>query len=200
MKKLFVIIILLLNILGFIPPGNLVCAFILDYDNEEMNKEVPRVEYTVIMTKPASNSDLKYENDKFKISFYFGVAVMYMNIYNKTDISVKLDYDLMSYVYIDNNSYRVFRSGTDKKDKDKPQSFSIIAPHSNLKTWIRPEYALFPDIYIFPIMGFAGDNLPKDLLLSYKGKSFSIFMPLTIKGALEEYTFTFKIIDVKILE
>ena len=181
--------------------NDIVYAFKLDYDNEALNKETPRVEYTVMMIKPEISKDLIYEDDNIKIKFYLGIAVINIYIYNKTNKSIKLDYDLMSYIYVDNNSYRLYVSGTEKKDRNKPQSFSIIAPHSNFKNSVRPEFALdLPDINIFPSMGFAWNPTPEELLLSYKGKSFSFFIPLTIKGNLKDYNFTFKITDVEIIK
>lgn len=196
-------LLLIIGVLAYI--NNPCYAFtFLDERTKSVGKDT--VEYTMEMTDPTVNNDLKYENDKFKIHFAIRFHGIDMIIYNKTGSPIKLDYGLMAFNYTNNKSYKVYNYvGTDAGNKNAPP-FTIVAPKSTYKggvsTGINKFNIRMPlyNLLIFPSTDIVVNVENPQPPLSYKGKSFSLYMPLTINGVLTDYTFTFKITDVKIIK
>ncbi|MDD5131365.1 MAG: hypothetical protein PHH44_01765 [bacterium] len=206
MKKLFFMtLLLLIGVLAYMNNPGYAFTF-LDERTKSVGKDT--VEYTMEMANPVVNGNLKYENDKFKIHFAIRFHGIDMIIYNKTGNAIKLDYGLWAFNYTNNKSYKVYNYvGTDAGNKNAPP-FTIVAPGSTYKGGVTTEINKFnirkpQNLYntlIFPTTEYVANVENPEPPLSYKGKSFSLSMPLTINGVKEDYTFTFKITDVKIIK
>jgi len=152
--------------------------------------------YMVSMVKPKANKDLVYEDANIKISFNISKKQIQFDIKNKTDDPIKIDWNQISYVDVLGNSHRVMHKGVKFNDRENPQPPSTIPPTANMSDIV------YPTDYVSYTSGKYGGWNEQDLFPEapkaklYKGKKFSVFMPLEIKGKTKNYFFGFKINDV----
>lgn len=152
--------------------------------------------YVVSMIKPKAKKGLVYEDANMKISFNISEKQIQFDLKNKTEGPIKIDWNQVSYVDVLGNSHRVMHKGVKFNDRENPQPPSTIPPTANISDIVYPtDYVSYSS---GKYGGWSGQDLfpdaPKAKL--YKGKNFSVFMPLEIKGKTKNYFFGFKIDDV----
>jgi hypothetical protein len=192
---------------------SLICLLILNNDllfsytfnNRPANPDEATIFYTITLIGPKENNDLLYEDSNIKVIFKINLITIMMYITNKTNKSISFDFDSTAFVNINGDSYKILGNAACYEDKDKKQPICVIAPHSKYEGLVRPLYAYW---YVAPIGRYSINEIFPDpegkvqgfSPIDYKGKTVSIFLPMKIRGVEEEYTFTFKITDVKIIE
>ena len=153
--------------------------------------------YIFMMTKPKVNKDLYFEDDFFGVSFSISKEQVGYVLYNKTSNPIKIDWNQVSFVDVLGNSHKVMHSGIKYIDRINPQAPTVIPPTAKLEDIIFPidyvdyvsgAYGVWRELPLFP-------EAPKAKL--FKGKSFSVFMPLEINEVIKNYLFTFKIDDIQ---
>jgi hypothetical protein len=153
--------------------------------------------YIFTMTKPKVSNDLLYEDNFLKILFSISKRQIGFNLKNKTANPIKIDWNQVSYVDVLGESHKVMHSGVKYIDREKPQSPSVIPPTAKL------EDIVFPTDYIYYSSGKYGGwreiplfpEAPKAKI--YKGRTFSVFMPLEINGVVKNYLFSFNIEEIE---
>lgn len=153
--------------------------------------------YTVAMMKPAASESLVFEDGSIRIEWVFDKHELSFKLQNKTDNPIKLDWNQVSYIDIAGSAQKVIHKGVRLITRNDPHVPSVVPPTAKLEDMVLPvsniEYEsvgsrgwrqrpMFPD---------------GDAAKEYKGKSFSVFMPLEINGSTKNYTFTIQIVDVK---
>ena len=141
-------------------------------------------------------------------SFYFGFLLE-----NKTDHSIRLIWDEAAYVDEDGGSHRIMHSGVRYIERDSPKPPSVIVVNGKLSETI------FPTDYISYDGGRYGSGWTKETLLPtsqsastgsgqkfledsqvFVGKTIQVLLPIQIEDVTNDYVFTFKIEDVKLIE
>lgn len=152
--------------------------------------------YYFCMIKPKKNDDLMFEDHAIKIQFSIATQQIGFILKNKTDDPIKIDWNQVSYVDVFNEAHKVIHSGVTYKDKNSPQAPTIIPPTAKLEDLIFPtdyvsyELNMWLKKPLFPPKASEANF--------YKGKTFSVFIPLEIKGVIKNYLFTFEIKDVEL--
>lgn len=155
-----------------------------------------RANYSFGMTKPKVSKDLLFEDAFVKISFIISKEQIGFVILNKTSNPIKIDWNQVSYIDVLNESHKVMHSGVKYVDKANVLPPTIIPPTAKIQDIVFPtdhiyytsgKYGGWNKIPIFP-------EAPKARL--FKGKTFSVFMPLEINGTVKNYLFTFIVEDV----
>jgi uncharacterized protein YcfL len=152
--------------------------------------------YFFTMVKPIINNSLLFDDTAIKIQFSISQKKIQFVLKNKTENPITIDWNKVSYIDVSMESHRVMHTGVRYIERDKPQAPTIIPPTAKVEDEIIPVDKVFYGEYLdtwlvrpfFPLGPEA---------LSYKGKSFSIFMPLEINGVVKNHLFTFTIQDVE---
>ncbi len=153
--------------------------------------------YIFVMTEPTVNKGLIYEDLFLKIVFFITQKEFHFTLQNRTENPIKIDWNQVSYVDVQGKSHKVIHSEVKYTDKAKPQPTTVIPPTAKL------EDIVLPIDYIYYKTGKHGGWREKPLFPEapeakiFKGRSFSVFMPLEINGAIKNYLFSFKIEDVE---
>ena len=153
--------------------------------------------YNFVMTKPKASKELTYEDSSLKIVFSITKKQIGFILQNKTENPIKIDWNQVSYVDVLSESHKVMHSGVKYMNKATPQPPTLIPPTAKL------EDIVFPIDYVSYSSGRYGSWIEEDMFPEaptaklYKGKSFSVFMPLEINGIIKNYFFSFKVEDVE---
>lgn len=154
------------------------------------------VKYVCFMTKPINSKNLFVEDKMVSIKFTLNKKDIGFTLSNKTGNPIKIDWNQVSYVDTGSKSHKVIHEGVKFSSKSEPQAPTIIPPTSSIDDIISPsDYISFSSSgnwYQKPILPEGEEALP------YKGKTFSIFLPLEINGKIKNYFFTFRIVDIRL--
>lgn len=153
--------------------------------------------YFFVMTKPKASKELVYKDRFLKMMFSITKKQFGFILHNGTKNPIKIDWNQVSYVDVLGKSHKVTHSGVKYVDRAKPQPPTVLPPTARLEDIVFPidytyfssgKYGGWTEIPLFP-------EAPKAKI--FKGKSFSVFMPLEINGVIKNYLFSFKIEDVE---
>jgi hypothetical protein len=153
--------------------------------------------YIVSLKKPAAREDLSFEDDVLSIQWIFDKKMLGFVLRNKTDNPIKIDWNQISYIDIAGNAQKVIHKEVRLITRNDPLVPTLIPPTAKLEDMILPtanvqyesgRFGGWRQRPMFPDGGAAKE---------YKGKSFSVFMPLEINGSTKTYTFTIQVDDVK---
>ncbi len=152
--------------------------------------------YTFVLTKPKESPVLAFEDDAARFSFSLPESNRQIRfiLFNKTSAPIRLDWNQVSYIDTSGKSHRVMHEGVRYIDRNSPQPPTTIPPGARIDDIIFPtDYVAWSgsdweEIPLFP-------EAPEAHL--FQGKTFGIFMPLEVAGKLRNYTFTFRIREVR---
>ncbi len=183
-------------------PSRLLSRIVAKYDIGLLEVESPADaklqfgETKVVSFNEEGKNKYKYEDDYIDIIWYAGAQQFYFVLKNKTNHSIKINWDDISYVDINGQVGRVMHSGVKYNEKNNSQPATtipkgasisdILLPTDNvylsLSTW--QQQNLIPSLY----------KTKQELKTSapgYVGKTMKIFMPILIENVQNDYTFTF---------
>lgn len=152
--------------------------------------------YDVKLKKSIPDDNLTFEDDNINMVWGFNEDRLSFALRNKTDSPIKIDWNQVSYVDVNGDAEKVLHHGVKYSEKDSFLAPSLVPPTARIKDIILPtsnvsyisgQYGGWREIPMFP----EGDSA-----MMYKGKSFSVFMPMEVNGEVKNYTFTFDINDV----
>jgi hypothetical protein len=106
---------------------------------------------------------------------------------NKSDQSLKIDWDSVAYVSVTGQSQRVIHSGVRLMDRDKPQAPSVIVKRSTLTD------ELIPAENIYFVTGKYGGWRERGLFEreGLEGKAVHLLLPVQTEGQTVEYMLRF---------
>lgn len=145
------------------------------------------------VTDSVTNSSIiKEPNLKISITpteEYFSIIIE-----NKSEKSIKLDWNEVVFVDENNNSQSVTHNGVKYIDANKPKLPSVIAPNSVLDDIIVPTSRLYCSNFdyewmVLPILNYVHKNGKYPV-----GTKVKLLIPLTINNIRNEYIFTYDII------
>jgi hypothetical protein len=156
-------------------------------------KDTYRGKQVVVMVKPLESRERVFEDQSIQILFSASEKQIGILLYNKMNTPIKVDWNSLSYVDITGLAHGVVHTGVRYMERDRPQVPTVIPPAAMI------EDAIIPSDHISYTPGSGGgwssralfpDMTETDL---YIGKSFSVFMPLELDGAVKNYSFSFRI-------
>lgn len=132
---------------------------------------------------------MAYEDASLRIQFEVK-GVISFQLHNKTAKPIEIDWSRVSYVDVTSEAHRVTHEGVRYIERDKPISPTIIPP---LAKWTD---VVVPTDYIdFENGQWNIRPLLTADLATFKGKMFSLFMPLKVGAVVKSLHFTFQIVE-----
>ncbi|MBI4245095.1 MAG: hypothetical protein HY606_13475 [Planctomycetes bacterium] len=158
-------------------------------------------EYTASQISEQNTLKYDYEDKMIKVLWTFESTMIKFLITNKTEYSIKVIWDEAAYVDIKGTTHRIMHSGIKYTDRQNPQPPSVVASRGTLDELILPtDYVYFSGYGVFagwsqyPLLPL---NPTIQEVNQYKGQTIKVLLPLQIEGHTNEYTFIFKIDDVR---
>lgn len=153
-------------------------------------------DYKFSILRPVPGPDLKFEDSNISSAFQVIGGEIAFSIQNKTEEPIEIDWNKFSFVDVSSKSNKVIHAGVKFSEMEKAQTEIVIPPLARFEDVILPtDNVYYSDslkswqkVSIFP-SGYDSAKL-------FKGKTFSLFMPLKINEKVKNYFFTFKIDDV----
>lgn len=143
-----------------------------------------------------------YEDGYMRILWFVDRTSFHFSLENKTDRSIRIDWDNIVYVDYDGEAGRVVHSGIKYNERNSEQAPSIVPrgtritdvllPADNVEWnmgmtgWEWQEKPLLKGLVWKPV-----DEVNRNPYMDYTGATMKIVMPLEIGGSIREYTFTF---------
>ena len=151
-----------------------------------------------VMTDEKGQQRMVFEDDLIKAFFLFDSDSVLFEVNNKTDFTIKINWDNAAYIDTSSTSMRVIHSGVRLMDRNSSQAPSIIVRKGKLVDSVTPS----ENIYF--ISGQYGgwkyaSLFPKynvESAKTYMGKSCSLLLPLEIEGVTNDYIFTFDVDNI----
>jgi len=164
---------------------------------------IPSYVYAIVLDKPISSEKLEFTDDFISIKFYIELngTTLGFELENKTEKSIRINWDEISMVSPDGRTLRIMHSGVRFIEKDKPQAPTVVPPKAKLKDVLIPTENVYYDEGIYMgKFGFVGAGWKTKKLISNikEDMSFGLYMPLIIGNETKEYYFSFKIIKILI--
>lgn len=180
-----------------------------EYKERVHDKEIRKLnagKYSLFLAKVNRSSNLKgakgtiselggvqsvYEDSFIKIAFVFSPVQFEFVLNNKTDNSMKLNWDEALFINEKNESQRVVHKGIRYMDASKPQAPTIVARGSKIEELLIPADNIHYSSYagewvrdnILPNSSTLGRFDPDDKMI--------LIIPIESNGKVYEYTFTF---------
>ena len=160
-------------------------------------------ETKVVKVEQEGLSKYQYEDDYIKIFWYVSSTQFNFDLTNKSDYTMKLNWDDMAYVDEDGNTKRVMHSGVKYTDRNSSQPASILPKNASLSD------VLLPTDNVYFVSGSYGGWRESSLFPRYStneeaqaspalGKKVRIIFPIVIQDVVNEYVFGFSVGSVKV--
>ncbi|MCD8302068.1 MAG: hypothetical protein LUC44_03510 [Prevotellaceae bacterium] len=143
----------------------------------------------------------RYEDDYIDIVWYVAPKQFNFTLTNKSDHTLKINWDDISYVNTYGQVGRVMHSGVKYSERNNSQPSSTIPKGASISDLLLPtdnvyyvsgQYGGWEEKYLYPCVY----NTPEAFnegAESLIGKTMTILMPIMIENVQNDYTFTFNI-------
>ena len=143
----------------------------------------------------------RYEDDYIDIVWYVSTKQFNFTLKNKSNHTIKINWDDISYVDYEGQTGRVMHTGVKYTERNNSQPASTVPKGASISDILLPtenvyfisgqyggwnEKLLIPSIYQTPEAFANGAG-------SYVGKTMKILMPIMIENVQNDYTFEFSI-------
>lgn len=161
-------------------------------------------ETKVVTVSEEGKTKYRYEDDYIDIVWYVGMKQFYFTLRNKSNHSLKINWDDISYVDYTGSTGRVMHSGVKYTDRNNSQPSSTIPKGASLEDILLPTenvYYTSPtkyttggwnEKYLIPCV-YKDEKALFENAKGYVGKTMTILMPIMIENVQNDYTFTFNI-------
>lgn len=158
-------------------------------------------ETKVVDFKDGEVNKYRYEDDFIEIVWYVSTKQFNFELKNKSNHSLKVDWDDISFVDISKKAGRVMHAGVKYSEKNSSQPATTVPKGASISD------ILLPTENVYYISGQYGGWREKNLLPSfyktqkdlntgapsYIGKKMTISMPIIIENVQNDYTFVFNV-------
>ena len=139
-----------------------------------------------------------YEDDYIQIEWYVKRPVFHFSLRNKSDYTIKLNWDDMTFVDVDGKISKVMHQGVKYNERENSQVATNIPKGAMLEDLILPTQNvefLNSQWEEKPLLvsSFNSEDAMNAAASIYQGKSMKILMPIEIQNTRNDYTFEFKI-------
>lgn len=157
------------------------------------NAKVQFGETKVVTFTEGDVQKYRYEDDYINIVWFVGYKQFDFSLTNKTDHTIKINWDDISYVDMNGNVGRMMHSGVKYTDRNNIQPATsiprkasvtdILLPTDNVY-WASGQYGGWRETPLIPYTYSNGGA---------EGKTMTILMPIMIENVQNDYTFEFLI-------
>ena len=158
-------------------------------------------ETKVVNFKDEDISKYRYEDDYIDIVWYVGSKQFNFEMKNKSEHTLKINWDDVSFVDISGETGRVMHAGikyTDRHNSMAPTTIprnakisDLILPSDNVY-YVSGEYGGWREKYLIPCV-YSSDAERNSGAPVYVGKKMLILMPIVIENVQNDYIFEFTI-------
>ncbi len=158
-------------------------------------------ETKVVNFTEADLTKYRYEDDYIDIVWYVGQKQFNFVLKNKSNHTIKINWDDISYVDIKGNTGRVMHSGVKYVDRNASQPASSIPKGASLSDILLPvdnvyfvsgQYGGWREKLLIPAYYQSKEAMEQEAP-TYVGKQMKILMPISIESVQNDYTFVFNI-------
>lgn len=161
--------------------------------------------YDISIVDPVNANGLNYIDENIDITFQMRDTDIYFQLKNLTNKGIIIDWNKASYVD-EGVAQKIFHTNIKYSEREKEQAPTSVPPNSLVSETIVPvdnAYYMSGGRYysggwkekpMFPTYPLTKKG--KDQLQSKIGNTFSLYIPLEIKGEVIEYNFVFKINNI----
>ena len=158
-------------------------------------------ETKVVNFTEADLTKYRYEDDFIDIVWYVGLKQVNFVLKNKSDHTIKINWDDISYVDIKGNTGRVMHSGVKYVDRSASQPASSVPKGASLSDILLPvdnvyyvsgQYGGWREKLLIPAYYQSKEAMEQEAP-TYVGKQMKILMPISIENVQNDYTFVFNI-------
>jgi len=179
-----------INFRAFRPPTGRIANFNVAHNSRQSQYDLL---YVFSLEKPKVSDKLVFEDDSIRVAFAVVESQIQFSMQNRTELPIEINWDQSAFIDFTGQAHRVIHAGIKWNDREKPQAPTTVPPTARISDIVYPaDYAEWS----------GSDWIHKPVLppaeLSYKGQTFSIFVPLRINGEIKNYLFTIRIADVLI--
>ena len=168
-------------------------------DAKKQFGETKIVNYTVRVDK------YNYEDDYIDIVWYVTKDRFNFELKNKTNHTLKINWDEVTYVDATGSAKRVIHQGIKYSERDREQPSSIIPRSTRVEDCLIPADNIYLHSYwnkwtehnIISIESSSKEKLIS-LAEQYNGKKVSIMMPIRIEDTQNDYIFEFSLDNMRI--
>lgn len=161
-------------------------------------------ETKIVTLEEEGKSGYKYEDDYIDISWFVGSSQFSFNLKNKSEYSIKIPWDDVTYINTAGSVGRVMHSGVKYIDRNNSQPASVIPKGASLSDIVQPTdnvYYASGQYGGWRTSNLFNFNIDKANLETskapYIGKTVRILLPILIQDVRNEYVFEFKIDDIQ---
>lgn len=158
-------------------------------------------ETKVVTFQEGATSKYRYEDDYIDIVWYVGLKDFNFSLKNKSNHTIKLNWDDISYVDYKGSVGRVMHSGVKYIDRNNSQPAStiprgasisdVLIPTDNIY-YVEGKYGGWNERYLIPCNYSSKEDFAAGAS-SYVGSTMKIMMPIMIENVQNDYTFEFTI-------
>lgn len=157
----------------------------------------------IVELKEDGENKYVYEDDLIKVLWLPLISQFSFTLENKTSHSIKLIWDETVYVDENGSSSRVLHSGVKYIDRNNSQPSSIVIKKGRIDDVIVPtdniyyvsgQYGGWRTEPLFANSAYTEEEL-NSLIEKNIGKTVKIYLPIEIKGVMNEYIFSFVVED-----
>ena len=142
----------------------------------------------------------RYEDDYIDITWTILADRFEFELKNKTDYTMKINWDEISFVTVQGDAKRVIHEGIKYTDRSKEQAIATIPRGSKIVDFLVPaENIYYNDVLlkwkhrnIIPISSTSKEDIQRRAE-EYKNGKMSIMMPLQIENIQNDYLFEFEV-------
>lgn len=163
-------------------------------------------ESKVVSFTDAELTKYSYEDDFIAITWYVDSEQFNFTLRNKTDHTIKINWDDITYVNYNGYTGRVMHAGVKYTDKNASQPSTMIPKGASISDllqptdnvyWVSGQYGGWRTSALIPNK-YTSENPPAKVAASYVGKTMSILMPIYIENVQNDYIFNFYINAYKV--
>jgi hypothetical protein len=151
------------------------------------------VEYVFTLIHPVESQGLSFEDQDIRIEFAISQNEVFFTLENKTEEPIMINWNQVSFIDISRYSQRVTHEGVTYADRNDSLPATTVPPTAKLQDRIIPTNLISSDSRSSG--GWVTNKLFPDGPESrrYEDQKVSIFMPVTVRGSLKNYLFTFAV-------
>lgn len=207
-KMLFVAVIPLLGLFSLLTS----CATQFDTVTASLyNVEAPKDAKTrygetkIVPIQIDGKTNYQYEDDYIDIKWSVGQKEFYFTLKNKSDYTIRLPWEDVSYVNILGSTGRVMHNGIKYSEKNNSQPPSVIPKNSSLTDVILPtdnvhyiNVGTSSSWVTIPLINLSIDkNNFEESKKQWIGKTVRVLLPIVIEGVKNDYIFEFRVEDIQ---
>ena len=168
--------------------GILLSAIFLAGPNQISTHAVakPKMHYSFKMTKPVESDKLVFRDELVDLAFGVERKKITLSLTNNTQDLIRINWNEVSYIDPFGQSHELLHLQSPVSLPPTAKITMALIPKDYIYSSITGKFARFDQREFFP-------KPDKKEAHQYKGKAFSVFVPIEVKGTAKTYLLTFSI-------